>query len=195
MTISHWPDTMGDDCRAVKVEQGFLPERAGPAATCYSLPQNRCACEPVCELSTPSQLVGGHMRKLVCTLLIVLAGSGSLVVHAQATSSKVIPHDTEATALSADAIARSVERWAREEPAQRDQPVVPKQQKRIGTGTRALIIAGSAVGGFFAGGFLGHQIEREFAPCNCDDPGLKGALIGAPIGAIAGGVIAAISTR
>ena len=134
------------------------------------------------------------MRKLVCTLLIVVGASGSLAIHAQAPPSP-IRHDSEVTALSAETIARSVERWVREEPAQGEQPAVPKEHKRMGTGTRALIIVGSAVGGFFAGGFLGHQIEREFAPCNCDDPGLKGALIGAPIGAIAGGVIAAVSTR
>jgi hypothetical protein len=190
---------MDDDCRAIKVAEGFLPERARfRPQTRHRLPQNqgaRPAGEPVCGLSTPSQLVGGHMRKLVCTLLIVLGTGGSLVVHAQAPSSRAIPHDTEVTALSAETIARSVERWVREEPAQREQPAVPKEHKRMGTGTRALIIAGSAVGGFFAGGFLGHQIEREFAPCNCDDPGLKGALIGAPIGAIAGGVISAILTR
>jgi hypothetical protein len=28
--------------------------------------------------------------------------------------------------------------------------------------------------------------------CNCDDPGLKGALIGAPVGAVAGGVLGAL---
>jgi hypothetical protein len=27
-TLSHWPDTMTDDCRAVKVAQGFLPKSA-----------------------------------------------------------------------------------------------------------------------------------------------------------------------
>jgi hypothetical protein len=46
-----------------------------------------------------------------------------------------------------------------------------------------------AVGGLFAGGFLGAKIEGN--SCDCDDPGLMGALIGAPIGAITGGILGA----
>jgi hypothetical protein len=49
-------------------------------------------------------------------------------------------------------------------------------------------LAGAA-GGFFAGIYVGAAIENEWYPCICDDPGLKGALRGAPIGAIAGGVL------
>jgi hypothetical protein len=45
-----------------------------------------------------------------------------------------------------------------------------------------------ATAGFFGGGYLGAAIENAVSPCQCDDPGLKGALIGIPIGAIAGGV-------
>jgi hypothetical protein len=59
------------------------------------------------------------------------------------------------------------------------------------------VIVGVLVGGtvgFFAGGYTGIAIENKFNPCHCDDPGLKGAIIGAPIGAvvgaIAGGLIA-----
>ena len=135
------------------------------------------------------------MRKLVCTLLIVIAANGSLAVHAQAPSSSAGTNDKQITPLGAKVIERSVERWVRETPAQPEERATVKQQKRMGTGTRALIIAGSAVGGFFAGGILGHWIENKYAPCGCDDPGLKGAVIGAPIGAIAGGAVAAIVTR
>jgi hypothetical protein len=39
------------------------------------------------------------------------------------------------------------------------------------------------------GGYLGAAIEGD--RCHCDDPGLKGALIGAPIGAVAGGILGA----
>lgn len=46
-----------------------------------------------------------------------------------------------------------------------------------------------AVGGFFAGGFLGARIEGH--GCHCDDPGLKGFMIGAPIGAVVGGILGA----
>lgn len=44
-----------------------------------------------------------------------------------------------------------------------------------------------AAGGFFGGLFLGAAIEGD--RCNCDDPGLLGALIGAPIGGAAGGIL------
>lgn len=37
--------------------------------------------------------------------------------------------------------------------------------------------------GFVGGGILGAKIE---GPCSCDDPGLKGAVIGASIGAVVG---------
>jgi hypothetical protein len=44
-----------------------------------------------------------------------------------------------------------------------------------------------ATGGFFAGGFLGAKIEGN--RCDCDDPGLMGFLVGAPIGAVTGGIL------
>ena len=59
-----------------------------------------------------------------------------------------------------------------------------RSKKRIVAGA----ILGS-VGGFFAGGFLGAHIEGD--RCNCDDPGVRGFLIGAPIGAVAGGIVGA----
>ena len=43
------------------------------------------------------------------------------------------------------------------------------------------------VGGFFGGGFLGAAIEGD--RCNCDDPGLLGFLIGAPVGAGVGSIL------
>jgi hypothetical protein len=54
-------------------------------------------------------------------------------------------------------------------------------------------VLGGAVGaaaGFFGGGYLGAAIEGD--GCHCDDPGLKGALIGAPIGAVTGGILGAM---
>jgi hypothetical protein len=60
----------------------------------------------------------------------------------------------------------------------------PPQQRSL---TRKILggVAGG-VGGFFLGGYLGAQIEGD--SCNCDDPGLKGIIIGAPIGAIGGAI-------
>jgi hypothetical protein len=46
-----------------------------------------------------------------------------------------------------------------------------------------------AVGGFFGGGFLGAAIEGD--RCECDDPGFVGFLIGAPTGAVIGGIVGA----
>ena len=43
------------------------------------------------------------------------------------------------------------------------------------------------IGGFFGGLFLGAAIEGD--RCNCDDPGFVGALIGAPVGGVAGSVL------
>jgi hypothetical protein len=54
-------------------------------------------------------------------------------------------------------------------------------------------IAGGAVGGvggFFAGGYLGAWIEGD--RCHCDDPGLAGAIVVAPIGAVVGAVLGAL---
>jgi hypothetical protein len=45
-----------------------------------------------------------------------------------------------------------------------------------------------AIGGFFLGGVIGAAIEGR--SCACDDPGLKGWTIGAPVGAIVGGALA-----
>jgi hypothetical protein len=57
------------------------------------------------------------------------------------------------------------------------------------TGRKVLGGALGAVGGFFGGGYLGAAIEGD--RCDCDDPGLMGALIGAPIGAVIGAIVGA----
>lgn len=54
-------------------------------------------------------------------------------------------------------------------------------------------VLGGAIGAtacFFAGGYLGAAIEGD--RCHCDDPGLQGALIGAPLGAATGGILGAL---
>jgi hypothetical protein len=63
----------------------------------------------------------------------------------------------------------------------------PTQRTRLNSGPRK--VAGAVVGvvgGFVAGGLIGASLDRN---CRCDDPGLQGFVIGAPIGAIAGGVL------
>jgi hypothetical protein len=58
------------------------------------------------------------------------------------------------------------------------------QPRSTGRRVAAGIVAG--VAGFFLGGYLGAQIEPD---CACDDPGLKGFLVGAPIGAAVGAIV------
>jgi hypothetical protein len=59
-------------------------------------------------------------------------------------------------------------------------------ERRRSIGRKVLGAAVGATGGFFLGGFLGAKIEGG---CDCDDPGFKGFLIGAPIGAVSGGIL------
>jgi hypothetical protein len=49
--------------------------------------------------------------------------------------------------------------------------------------------AALGVGGFFAGAFIGAAIDGD---CDCDDPGWRGFLIGAPVGAVAGAITGAV---
>jgi len=52
---------------------------------------------------------------------------------------------------------------------------------------RGVLTALAGFGGFFAGGYLGAAIEGD--RCNCDDPGLVGALIGMPVGAASAAIV------
>jgi hypothetical protein len=61
-------------------------------------------------------------------------------------------------------------------------------RRRSSVGRKILGGALGGVGGFFAGGYIGAKID---GPCDCDDPGFKGFLIGAPIGAVAGAILGA----
>lgn len=69
------------------------------------------------------------------------------------------------------------------------QPYRPRPLFRLTARQRAFIGIG-ILAGFFGGGILGAKIEGD--SCRCDDPGLQGFLIGAPIGAAAGGIVGAI---
>jgi hypothetical protein len=137
------------------------------------------------------------VKKLIGISMILFIDVASSNATAQTTVSRAseAPVNLHERPLDAESIARHFDEWSRNKRVQGIERESAREQKRMGAGARTLIIAGAAVGGFFGGGALGHKLENTFAPCGCDDPGLKGALIGAPIGAIAGGVIAAILTR
>jgi hypothetical protein len=74
---------------------------------------------------------------------------------------------------------------AKLQPRAANQPPQGAQTRSVRKRIFGAIVGG--VGGFFAGGYTGAWIEGD--RCHCDDPGLKGALIGAPIGAAAGGIL------
>jgi len=61
-------------------------------------------------------------------------------------------------------------------------------QGQMHPAARAAITAGGAFGGMIVGGRVGAFLEGD--RCNCDDPGLKGAFIGMPIGAVLAGIAA-----
>ena len=81
-----------------------------------------------------------------------------------------------------------VQQIAAEVPLVRAVPALKAQSGRTassrGVGRRILGGAVGGAGGFFGGGYLGAAIEGD--RCECDDPGLMGAVIGAPIGAAVG---------
>lgn len=70
-----------------------------------------------------------------------------------------------------------------------------KRPRQSSAATKASIIALGALGGFVVGGFAGAAIENSTTPCGCDDPGLRGFMIGAPVGGVAGGLLAFRLTR
>jgi len=87
------------------------------------------------------------------------------------------PGDWPAPAGKTDQLARAAESRSRQSFAR--SPRHRGAEKAMGA------IAG-ALGGFLAGGLIGASLDRH---CGCDDPGVNGFVIGAPIGAIAGGVL------
>ena len=79
--------------------------------------------------------------------------------------------------------AGGVARQRRQMPANQAAP----NRSRANRASRAIAGAAvGAVGGAFAGGYLGAALEPS---CGCDDPGLKGFLIGFPVGGFIGGVL------
>jgi hypothetical protein len=70
-----------------------------------------------------------------------------------------------------------------------------KPPRQSSVATKASIIALATLGGFVAGGFAGAALENAITPCKCDDPGLRGSMIGAPAGAVVAGVVAFHLTR
>ena len=71
-------------------------------------------------------------------------------------------------------------------PAMTTQSATTQTGRKGGVLGRIVMASVAGVGGFLAGGYLGAKIE---GPCDCDDPGFKGAIIGAPIGGAVGAIV------
>ena len=63
-------------------------------------------------------------------------------------------------------------------------PIAPRGVQHQPLSRKVLFGLLGAAGGFFLGGYVGARIEGN--RCECDDPGLQGFLIGAPIGTVVG---------
>jgi len=61
---------------------------------------------------------------------------------------------------------------------------LPKRRRSVGRKIFGGVLGGA--GGFVVGAYLGAAIEGD--SCDCDDPGLRGAIIGAPIGLVLGAI-------
>ena len=73
----------------------------------------------------------------------------------------------------------------------RAEAAAARRKARMSGVQRGILTGLAGFGGFFAGAYIGAAIE---GPCNCDDPGLKGALIGMPIGAASAAIATWILT-
>ena len=144
---------------------------------------------------------------LVVTIAFVATVSvGAMSVYAQVAQGSSVVVEPKASADSDTFMRPNVNldpftlwpvkgaRRATRPPIRSDRFLQAPRSNRSGTRARSKkrIVAGAiagGVGGFFAGGFLGAHIEGD--RCDCDDPGVRGFLIGAPIGAVAGGILGA----
>ena len=123
------------------------------------------------------------MFRAAIALMCLLASTPAL---AQTASPPV-----DARTFRASIAAVKFETVSAEKPAS----AAPKLRRagKMGTGERIGWTALAGLGGFFAGGYIGAAIEGD--RCNCDDPGLQGALIGFPIGTAAAAITTWVMTR
>ena len=123
------------------------------------------------------------MTRIALTIGILALMAGIAAAEPQSIRASVQRH-AAAAALTAPPKANLTDSSAR---AQLNRPRGASTASKIGWG------ALGALGGFFAGGYLGAAIDGDCG--GCDDPGLKGALIGAPVGAIVGATLGVVLAR
>jgi hypothetical protein len=125
----------------------------------------------------------GPVMKKTAWLLILIAS----LVSVRPADAQPAPGDPgRVEAVGFDRIVRTVAAETRltAPAAARRAQAGPAPRARRGVGKRILGGIAGGVGGFFAGAYIGAAIDGECG--GCDDPGLKGALIGMPIGAAIG---------
>jgi len=99
------------------------------------------------------------------------------------TSARMGPHPRPTQFLQSTSLKQPVGfRQTRRQPGKSSAPLA----------ARITLAAWMGWAGAGVGGEIGARLEGD---CHCDDPGLKGALIGAPFGGIAGVALAMILTR
>lgn len=118
-------------------------------------------------------------------LLVCLLASTPALAQTQATAPPVESKTIRASITTVKFDTASTEKASASAPKIR-------QAGKMGTGERIGWTALAGLGGFFAGGYIGAAIEGD--SCQCDDPGLKGALTGMPIGAAAAAITTWVMT-
>ena len=119
----------------------------------------------------------------------MLNGLSALLVAASVATATVPVSDAVTNPIS-----RSIPRVTAEISAAAPQPALPAPARwarppQRGAGKIAAGAVLGAVAGIFAGGFVGYKLERAFGDCRCDDPGIRGVLVGVPVGALVGGIV------
>ena len=116
------------------------------------------------------------MFRAVTVLLLLLAATPALAQTASpAVDSRTFRRSIAAVTFDTTSAAKQ---------SSSVQPV--HRAGKMGIGQRVVWTSLAGLGGFFAGGYIGAAIEGD--RCNCDDPGLQGALIGMPIGTAAAAI-------
>jgi len=141
----------------------------------------------------------GVRQAIAVSMMVALAGlTTASHVHAQTTSERVLTPVSRGSFPAAPqaevpglpqpgSIRRSLERLDYKSLTLEEVQAQPPRRRPVGR--KILGGALGAVGGFFAGGYIGAKIDGDCG--GCDDPGFLGAVIGAPIGAVVGGILGA----
>lgn len=126
-------------------------------------------------LSRPTKLrrtPGESVAVMVVLLILTVAGA-----QAQSGPPRRLDLASPAALAAAEAL------W----PPSQQSPTLPTGPRARPVKRQVLFGAIGAVAGLFVGGAIGARIEGN--SCACDDPGLQGWMIGAPIGGIVGGYL------